>query len=258
MSHLIKAASGLVCLALAMQAHAINFDHVASYYPASADFSRVAGLSGTDKYGNVQTELHTGDAWAIDGPPEGTPVYTVSSDYYNAHFGALTFDYGSHALFNYLYNDDPVVLAAGGYYTLGGGDPVYVDTIPFVLQGLDAAAFTQSWGGGAFSSSTLTINGYNGDALVGSFTVNLSDTAFQWYDTPFADTPLTAVSFVSGGLGQRWLIDDLDIVYIKDLPAVANPLAAVPEPETWALMGLGMMGLVARRQQRKNRSGAQQ
>lgn len=223
MTQLLKPALAAFALCAANSAFALEFNSSQPFTPQTPfiqddqyDFLSWVSYNTEDSRQHAANDLITGAA-------------------YNSIYGAnLNFAYGNAALT--AFDDGQTVTYLSAYTAFG--------PFSFSLNGLDAAAFI---GGPLFGSSTLTLIGYNGANTVGSFTLDLNANAFQWYDSPLAGQALTRLEIVSAGPGQRWLIDKLDIVP-NNYPAgeAPPPLPAVPEPETWPLMLLGVSAAVGR------------
>ncbi|KPC54636.1 PEP-CTERM sorting domain-containing protein [Amantichitinum ursilacus] len=213
-------------------AQALTFPTQPNMLPGGSPLGQVnQGLVGVDDNGNPQ-------GWDTNT----SEISTISQADYATLFGAtLAFPSSAYALINARYFDST--------FMLQGLPPAMFAPLPaFYFGGAEAAAFTPAYGGPEFVSSTITFNGYNGDTLVASDTFDLSSTSFSWLASSFASTPITQLDIVSAGLGQRWLIDKLALTPIVPLTEVA----AVPEPETWALLLLGLGASCARwRQQRR-------
>ncbi|KPC50675.1 PEP-CTERM sorting domain-containing protein [Amantichitinum ursilacus] len=240
-NYLKPALLGLACLAAA-HAQAFTLDGGGSNAPfinlTSRDFQKPGADWTVQEYWQVQSPTAGWGGWA-----------EISNTAYNALYGANVSFADSYALTNLSYGRATTGLS---FYT----DPDGLNPAqPFYFKGASAAAFTRAFGGDLFSSSTLTFTGYNGSAVVGSFTVDLSDTQFQWFDSPFANTALTSLDFTADAVGARWLIDDIGVV-----PVASTLAAPVPEPETWALFMLGGGAAFARTtaRRRQRHAGAAQ
>ncbi|KPC54542.1 hypothetical protein [Amantichitinum ursilacus] len=231
-----KTCLALSSLLLAAGAHAITFDGaVVTSTPPSGWNAVKPTFQGTDAAGNTRY-------WNLLGLSEfgDTNYALVTAAGYQSVYGAsLVFPSSQYALTNTYYLAS--ALSINNFYM---ADFELHEATPFLFSGVEAAAFTASLGNGSFSSSTLTLVGYRNNAVVGTFTVNLSDTHFSWFDSSFATTPIDRLEIQSSGPGKRWLIDNIGLTYLSDAPM---PLAApVPEPEEWALMMTAVGALAAR------------
>ena len=105
------------------------------------------------------------------------------------------------------------------------------------------------WLAGVWGSQTLTVTGYANGVEVNSTTISVNMTAqeysfsgFQGLDkfviTTGNDYVRAPLAVALSGDGQQWALGSVTIT-----------TAAVPEPETWAMLlaGLGVVGAVARR-----------
>ena len=110
-------------------------------------------------------------------------------------------------------------------YNGWGDDATISSNNAFVLS---SAYLTDAW-----SNTTLTVTGYNNGASVWSQTFALNTTSPTLVS--FNTTPVTSVTF--SNQGTHFAMDNLTI-------------AAVPEPETYALMGVGLLGLLAARRKK--------
>jgi len=102
-------------------------------------------------------------------------------------------------------------------------------------NGLDfdfTGAYFTSWGSNgtfqSYSATSITVEGYNNNALVGSVSMNLSAGQYDWFQTDLL--AVDEVRFISSSSSQWWLMDDLTI----------NESTSVPEPTTLALLVLGL------------------
>ncbi|GAB7129162.1 hypothetical protein JCM19000A_36700 [Silvimonas sp. JCM 19000] len=228
-------AGALLCLGA--YAQALTFPDQPNNLQGAAPLGEVYSiLAGVDDSNNSQF-------WDTNY----TQVNSISqADYASIYGAALAFPSSPYALINARYFNSSFSLMTVPDETTGAHGTFY-------FTGAEAAAFTPDYGGSAFVSSTITFNGYNGNTLVGSDSFNLSSTSFDWLAASFASSALTRIDIVSSGLGQRWLIDKLGLTPIVPAPLAA---AAVPEPETWALLLLGAVGLCARQRRPRHLAGA--
>ncbi|GAB7126129.1 hypothetical protein JCM19000A_06360 [Silvimonas sp. JCM 19000] len=97
---------------------------------------------------------------------------------------------------------------------------------------------------GPYAITDVTLTGYLGDQTVGSTALHLTQTdgVYRWYSSGF-NGQVDRISLVGAGqdLLQSYTLNALDI-------------SPVPEPETWALLGVGAVAMAARRG-RKVRAG---
>lgn len=85
----------------------------------------------------------------------------------------------------------------------------------------------------SFTSRTITVEGYSGGSLVGSVSMNLSASQYDWLSTNLLG--VDELRFQNDGIAGRWWLMD-NFTY-----------EPVPEPATLALLGTGLAGLVLRR-----------
>ena len=183
--------------------------------------------------------------WFPDNQPLGFPSqpivlqqddpnqWTLNQQAYQALTGsALAFDYGSASTNLGYFSTVARYYAAWEPYQ---PQPAWKPS--FYLTGLDLAAFDAAYGPN-ISSTSVTVAGYRNGALVGSFTAVLSDRQFTYFDVGWGKT-IDSFTISSSGLGKRWLLDDISVIY-----------PPVPEPETWALLLGGLAGLSARQWRR--------
>jgi hypothetical protein len=97
----------------------------------------------------------------------------------------------------------------------------------FQFEGASFAGWGKYGTGQSFTSTTVTVWGYNNGALVGSATMDLSPTEYNWLPVNLL---VDEVWIQSSGQGQYWLMDDFTY-------------APVPEPATMLLFGMGLIGI---------------
>ncbi|WP_161805136.1 PEP-CTERM sorting domain-containing protein [Amantichitinum ursilacus] len=119
---------------------------------------------------------------------------------------------------------------------------------PFVLSRINAAPMLQDeWWLGAARGLQLT--GFLNGQVVATSSLSFvrdpdsnSRAYFSWYDLGNAfDRPIDTLSIWIdgiGGINDAWYFSALDV-------------APVPEPETWALLGLGVVSVLARQRRRR-------
>lgn len=106
-------------------------------------------------------------------------------------------------------------------------------------------AFNNAVSSGAGSSTSVTVQGWNGSTL--EWTASEDLTADFTY-LPFGNAPVTEVKFFNdGSAAQWWLVDNINY---------NDPLSAVPEPITLSLFGAGVAGAVAMRRRKKTAAKA--
>lgn len=116
---------------------------------------------------------------------------------------------------------------------------------PFIFESAELAPLVidNYWG---FSAQGVTIDGYRHGVKIATVTysfVNASgDPNFHWYYASAGfDQVVDTLAFqprAFSGESEAYLLDALNI-------------QPVPEPETWALLGIGAVTVLARRRQRK-------
>ncbi|MDR2881926.1 MAG: PEP-CTERM sorting domain-containing protein [Azoarcus sp.] len=115
------------------------------------------------------------------------------------------------------------------------------------FTGSEAFDLGSVWLAGAWGSQTLTFTGYAGDGSVFTTTVYVTTTAQEY-----------AIDFK--GIDKFTISTGTDYVQDPTLPYVglnwamgSMNITVVPEPETYAMMlaGLALMGVVARRRQKR-------
>jgi hypothetical protein len=103
---------------------------------------------------------------------------------------------------------------------------------PIELNGAWFSAMYAATPGSDLSAKTITIRGYLGGSLVGTFSTPINHSGFTYLPTSFASQIDEFTITGTGGLYnyQYWVMDDLDYV---------------PEPSTALLLATGLAGIAA-------------
>lgn len=99
----------------------------------------------------------------------------------------------------------------------------------FNFDGALFSAFAANDSFQGFSSTTITVNGYNGTTLVGSATMNLTPNGFTYLNASL--NGVDRLDFLSSGSPQWWLMDNFTY-------------NSTPEPGSLLLFGTGLLALV--------------
>jgi hypothetical protein len=112
-----------------------------------------------------------------------------------------------------------------------GGQPVTVSAVSgehFNFEGADFGTWAQNNAFQSLSARNITVEGFDGNASVGSVTVALNIIGYTPLVANFQN--ITRID-ISGGTGMYWRMDNF----------------TTPEPATLAILGLGAMGLLRRK-----------
>ncbi|KPC53178.1 PEP-CTERM sorting domain-containing protein [Amantichitinum ursilacus] len=141
--------------------------------------------------------------------------------------------------------DNPAPATALGSKTLSPGQEQSIELRSFTPFYLDSVHLSTAFFQQFDPVTSVVLRGYSAGQQVAyaQFNLDLSNPGtpqFEWYSldgTPF-DHPVDRLTFSGvsdGSLDTDFYLDGLNV-------------RPVPEPETWALMGLGAVGVLARRQ----------
>ena len=98
-----------------------------------------------------------------------------------------------------------------------------------------------------FTSTSITVKGFNGDSLMGEIIFDLS---IGSYDTHTANlNGITRLEFSSSGEGKWWLMDNFNY-------SLNTPVSAVPLPASIWLLGSAFAGLVFTNRKRSTSQSA--
>lgn len=169
----------------------------------------------------------------------------ISLDQYN-HTGPFwnQDDYVYHGLSFSVYNVGTGYVGADWY----SGYSIRINSLRglFELNAVTLATFQnlETDPGGPYAVRDITVYGYSNGVQVGAtaFHLDQTDGVYRWFNTDFS-TPVDSIILRGDGLGHvQWYgMNALDVT-------------PVPEPETWALLGIGAVALAARRRRRAGRA----
>ncbi|GAB7126130.1 hypothetical protein JCM19000A_06370 [Silvimonas sp. JCM 19000] len=167
--------------------------------------------------------------------------------YHNPGPATVTWDYVYQGLVFSRFN--PGDGATSGTWYNGWSIPVTSQRGPFVLNALTLSTFqnleTDPYG--PYSVRNITVTGYLNGVEVESvlFQPQITDGVFRWFDTGFT------------GLIDRFVIGGDGPGLLNQYDTNAFRITGVPEPETWVLSGIGVVGLLLRRARQAQRTPRQ-
>jgi hypothetical protein len=215
----------LLCTALAAPSSVYGQEIAINYNDAQGTSENITSATGVisvaaDDWNNV-SQYQTGQTY-FDSTGTDLPNFTLTNSSAGTYSTGVT-DLGN--LFN-AYND--------------GASGFTVNGVPYTASGYDVYIYVGSNGDGrdaqgTIGSETLTFSSMTGSSadLASGFTVNSTpDTLYSPYNT-LEFTGLTASSFT---YTESYVNQAVGIFGIE--------IVAAPEPSTWALMLVGVLGLL--------------
>ncbi|MCL1861488.1 MAG: FxDxF family PEP-CTERM protein [Proteobacteria bacterium] len=185
----------------------------------------------------------------------GTAQAAPQEDIYFGQWGSVFFE----TTYNKVYYQDVTVLvdSDGGFKSMAGALPdakwlatnVYEDSPITFTSKKGLFDLNAMWLAGAWGSQKLTITGYANGVEIYSIIVDVTTTATQFDFTGFqgidkfniASTGSYTPTLGLADSSANWVLGNVTVTQ------------AVPEPEAYAMLlaGLGLVGVMARRRQRK-------
>ena len=191
---------------------------LALFMVSGASSAQAAVIGFDDLVGNAEfSGVYEGFVW-VDNWHTVTDAF-YSSGYSNT-YGAVS---PSNAAFNGFGVTEVEVLATAGDFDFTGA---YFSTWAQVDSFV------------SFSSTTVTVEGWDDGGMVDSMTIALSSTGYTWLGAGFTSIDQLVIRN-DGGSDRWWLMDDF-----------TYDAVGVPEPSTLLLLGTGlaMVGIRRRRQ----------
>jgi hypothetical protein len=163
-----------------------------------------------------------------------------------ADTGPLVTDLSATGGFNAGAGAGNVSFQIQGYNSLDG-DNFFIDVFHFSVNGTELLSGTWDMGGGGADRVLLNLNGATVSHSGQTVDISVPTSFVQGFNT-INFTYLSPTTFeATGRAGFQGLGDEG--WGLNGITVTGNPVVAVPEPETYALMlaGLGALGFVARR-----------
>lgn len=129
-----------------------------------------------------------------------------------------------------VYNNSYGAVSADNFASNSGLAVATVNGTTFDFAGAYFSTWAQNNAVQSWSATSVTVKGFNGANLVGSTSINLSSTGFNWLSANFVGINKLEVS--ANASGKYWIMDNFTYT---------------PEPMTLSLLGLGGLGLLRRK-----------